>query len=438
MLLIEEKQVPINIELVPMRSYGDKPAEFMKMVRGGLLPALTVELEDGRKQTITESQVIMELLDKWHTTSDGYKPMLPEENDKAGWAKYDSLARLERDLFSWWCTLIFRPEGPSMPSGLMGLLGGNKRSISGSMQGFLDCLSKVEKELASTNGPWFFDYDYPTMIDFVYASHVERMLASCAYWKGLNLRSEEMRSKYPSLNLWLDSFDKRECYLAFKSDYYTHVKDIPPQYGPGYDGGFEERESFAKSITGEDGKSWNLPLPHDDPLQPLYRGPPLPLSVLESAGIAPGSDGTYEDSDPNLMAQTCRQMAGWKLASNGINVAGFAARGGNLGANNPRQRFGAELADPYANSDEVARPHVDAALRVICNALLKSSESQDEHLSNLKEIEASLKSVVPSGHRDDVVNSLAYLRDRIGVPRDLPLASGRQLRAHLNWAIDAL
>lgn len=48
-------------------------------------------------------------------------------------------------------------------------------------------------------------------------------------------------------------------------------------------------------------------------------------------------------------------------------VAGFAARGGNLGANNPRQRFGAELADPYANSDEVARPHVDAALRVICN-----------------------------------------------------------------------
>jgi glutathione S-transferase len=239
MLLIEEKQVPINIELVPMRSYGDKPAEFMKMVRGGLLPALTVELEDGRKQTITESQVIMELLDKWHTTSDGYKPMLPEENDKAGWAKYDSLARLERDLFSWWCTLIFRPEGPSMPSGLMGLLGGNKRSISGSMQGFLDCLSKVEKELASTNGPWFFDYDYPTMIDFVYASHVERMLASCAYWKGLNLRSEEMRSKYPSLNLWLDSFDKRECYLAFKSDYYTHVKDIPPQYGPGYDGGFE-------------------------------------------------------------------------------------------------------------------------------------------------------------------------------------------------------
>ena len=107
MLLIEEKEVPINIELVPMRSYGDKPAEFMRMVPGGLLPALTIELENGRKQTITESQVIMELLDKWHPSSEGYKAMLPEENDAAGWAKYDSLARLERELFSWWCTLIF-------------------------------------------------------------------------------------------------------------------------------------------------------------------------------------------------------------------------------------------------------------------------------------------------------------------------------------------
>ncbi len=242
MLLIEEKQVPINIELVPMRSYGDKPAEFMRMVPGGLLPALTVELDDGRKQTITESQVIMELLDKWHPPSEGYKPMLPEEDDNAGWAKYDNLARLERELFSWWCTLIFRPEGPrSMPGGLMNLLGGNKKSeeISGAMKGFLDCLSKVENALSSTHGPWFFEYDYPTMIDFVFISHVERMLASCAYWKGLNLRSDDMRAKYPSLNLWLDSFDKRECFLAFKSDYYTHVKDIPPQYGPGYDGGFE-------------------------------------------------------------------------------------------------------------------------------------------------------------------------------------------------------
>mmetsp|Transcript_7119 Transcript_7119/g.8096 ORF Transcript_7119/g.8096 Transcript_7119/m.8096 type:complete len:588 (+) Transcript_7119:216-1979(+) len=441
MLLIEEKGIPINIELVPMRSYGDKPTEFTRIVPSGLLPAISVEMENGRKQAITESQVIMELLDKWHPATEGYKTMLPEQDDIKGLAKYDQLARLERELFSWWCTLIFRPEGPpSLPGGLMGMLGGNKGSgISGSMQGFLDCMSKVEKELSSTSGPWFYKHEYPTMIDFVFVSHVERMLASCAYWKGLNLRSEEMKKKYPALNLWLDSFEKKEYYLAFKSDYYTHVKDIPPQYGPGYDGGFEDqRESYSKSITGKDGKSWNLPLPHDDPVQPLYRGPPLPLCVLESAGISPDSDGTYENADPDLMAKTCRNMAGWKLAGNGENVSKFAARGGQEGARNPRKSFGAELADPYANSDENALPYVDASLRVVCKALSATEETEVDHLNYLKNLEDSLTSQIPSEKRDDVINSLAYLRDRVGVPRDLPLAAGRQLRAHLNWAIGVL
>ena len=63
-----------------------------------------------------------------------------------------------------------------------------------------------------------------------------------------------------------------------------------------------------------------MPLSHDDPIQPLYRGPPLPLCALESADIKPDRDGTYENADPNLMAKTCREMAGWKLAGNGANV----------------------------------------------------------------------------------------------------------------------
>jgi len=277
MLLIEEKEIPIKIEVVPMRSYGDKPADFLRMVPSGLLPALALEGSDGRKQVITESQVIMELLDRWHPTSEGYKKMLPDENDKEGRAKYDKLARLERELFSCWCSLIFRPEGPTLANvgaGFMGMFGkkDDKNEISGAMSGFLDCLSTVDGELTATPGPWFFSEEHPTMIDFVFVSHVERMLASCAYWKGLNLRSEEMKQKYPGLNAWLDAFEKKEYYLAFKSDYYTHIKDIPPQYGPSYDGGFEEqRKVYSKMIGGQDA-SWSLPLPHDDPIQPLYRG----------------------------------------------------------------------------------------------------------------------------------------------------------------------
>ena len=31
-----------------------------------------------------------------------------------------------------------------------------------------------------------------------------------------------------------------------------------------------------------------------------------------------------------------------------------------------------------------------------------------------------------------------YLRDRIGVPRDLKFPEARQLRAHVNWMIDLI
>jgi glutathione S-transferase len=428
MLLIEEKQVPIKIVLVPMRSYGDKPREFLQKVPSGLLPALEVN-----GQVITESSVIMDLLDRWHPPEDGYKPMMPQ--DEAGMRRYEQLARLERELFSWWCTLLFRPElggGGNAISRLMGGGGGDGGGMSGSMQGFLDCIQKVNVELKKTKGPWFFDNDYPTMIDFVFVSHVERMLASCAYWKGLNLRDPKW--KLDGINDWLEAFEKKEYYLAFKSDYYTHVKDIPPQYGPGNDGGFEaDRKEFSSSIKGTNG-SWTLPLSHDDPIQPLYKGPPLPLSILESVDIHPDADGAYEKADPVAMKKACQLMAAWKLAGNGVNIARFAARGGPEGARNPRKTFGAELADPYAAADESVIDSVDEALRIVCLAL-KETDQQDQPDATFQ---GRLNRAVPPQHTAGVVSSISYLRDRVGVPRDLPLASGRYFRAYLNWAIDTL
>jgi hypothetical protein len=92
MLLIEEKKVPVKIELVPMRSYGDKPREFMQKVTSGLLPAIEVN-----GKVITESQVIMDLLDRWHPEADGYKPMMPAEDDSESRKIYQILAQLERE-----------------------------------------------------------------------------------------------------------------------------------------------------------------------------------------------------------------------------------------------------------------------------------------------------------------------------------------------------
>merc|ERR1712032_727996 len=300
------------------------------------------------------------------------------------------------------------------------------------MQGFLDCIGKVDKELSSTKGPWFFgEFDHPTMIDFIFVSHVERILASSAFWKGLDLRDPKW--KFQGLNNWLEAFEKRESYLAFKSDYYTHVKDIPPQYGPGFDGGFDDdRKQFSRALLGRD-NSWNLPLSHDDPIQPLYKGLPLPTCVLESVGITPDANGSYENCDQEEMAKACRLMAAWKLAGNGENVSKFAARGGPKGASNMRKTFGAELADPYAKSDENVRPHVDSALRIVCTALMTLDENMPSD-----DLKNQLITSIPANQSKAIVSSLAYLRDRVGVPRDLPLASARYLRAYLNWGIDVL
>jgi glutathione S-transferase len=250
MLLVEEKKIPVKISTVPMRSYGDKPTEFMRKVPNGLLPAMEIN-----GKIITESSVIMELLDRWHAAEDGYLAMMPKESDEAGRKRYERLFALERRLFSWWCTLLFRPEsggGGNNGNFLSNLMnGGSSGEMSASIQGFLDCMKQVDAALRETKGPWFFgENDHPTMIDFIYVSHVERMLASCAYWKGLNLRDPKWN--LPGVNAWLDAFEKREAYLGFKSDYYTHIKDIPPQYGPGYDGGFEQdRRDFSNLILGK-------------------------------------------------------------------------------------------------------------------------------------------------------------------------------------------
>jgi len=381
-------------------------------VPNGLLPALGVDLADGEKRVITESGVIMELLDRMYPPSQGHPAMMPTEEE--GVKRHQRLSGLERDLFGKWCQLLFRPE---MDGGLFQIVG-----RGGQREAFLECMTRVDKELRSTPGPWFFDGAHPMMIDFVFVSHVERMLASCAYWKGMVLRKEQ---KFPGLCAWMDAFDGLESYLAFKSDFYTNVEDIPPQYGPAY---FSKgTEAISKAIDGKDGSSWHLPLPHDDPFQPLYKGPPLPICALQAADLH-----DYQNSPPPQMARACRHAAAWKLASNGPNVAAFAARGGARGSKNPRKTFQAPLADPYAQPDEIVLPRVDAALRVVCDMMLDDEEDHQAALEGYRGVLAEIEG------GEGVVDSLVYLRDRIGVPRDMPLAAARHFRAHLNWVMDVL
>ena len=106
---------------------------------------------------------------------------------------------------------MFRTESGGGGGGgglLSGILGGGKNSgtMSPQMQGFVECLQDVNAALKKTKGPYFLDFvDHPTMIDFVFASHVERMLASCAYWKGMDLRSPKQYPQLKALQDWMSA-----------------------------------------------------------------------------------------------------------------------------------------------------------------------------------------------------------------------------------------
>ena len=107
-------------------------------------------------------------------------------------------------------------------------------------------------------------------------------------------------------------------------------------------------------------------------------------------------------------------------------IAAFAARG----AGEPGDKqFQAPLADPYAKPSKEALPAVDVCLRHVAHALLEGTEAAAPSAT------ADLGS---GGSRPALAVSLAYLRDRVGVPRDMGQAAGMHFRANLNWMIGQL
>jgi len=372
-LLLEEKHIPFKVSKINMRSYGDKPDWFTRMVPGGLLPAIEL---DG--QLMTESLPIMQVLDERFP---GEPRMVPppgtEERERA-----QELLRLERTLFGAWCTLTFAPG--------KGIMGSSARY-------FLETLKKVDRALLESPGPWFLGGDAPSLVDLQYVSHVERMIASVLYWKGIRIRGTD---EFKGLDAWLAAFEERPAYIATKSDYYTHVMDIPPQYGPGFS--VDDAKKFADTIGGD---GWRLPLKLDGP-EALE-----PVAALQWSG--------EEDA---------RHEAAFKLTSNREGVVRFAARG----AGEPgRIRFSAPLADPYATPADSLIGAVDVSLRHVAAALLEGTDKAG----------AAAAADLGAVQRDDarlLAACLAYLRDRIGVPRDMSQAAAFQLRATLNWAIDLL
>lgn len=295
-----------------------------------------------------------------------------------------SLLRLERQLFSAWMSWL---TGPSKYKGL-----------------FEETLQQVETVLTDV-GPFFCGTNVCT-VDMQYAPFLERMAASLLYYKGFQIRvAPNQPTDYPAINRWFDAMEQLPSYQMIKSDYYTHCWDLPPQLG----GCTSEPagEPFRQAINGQNG-SWDLPLrPHNGNVEP-----------------------DWEWASANDAA--AKREAVERVSANHRAIVQFAARGAGKKGMPP---VSAPLADPYAEPSQAVMEGVDAMMRVVCLALLQGTEA---HESSLKDVVRVVKEQGSLEYSNGVSDSLAYVRDRVGVPRDMKLPAARQLRAHLNWAIAGL
>lgn len=359
-LQLEEKRIPYKIVKNPLSCYGDKSPEFFRVSPSGQLPVAEI---NGR--LVSESNTIMSVLEEEFPS---HKPLLPPAGSKER-EKVPGLLRLERRVFgSWFSWLTSRAGGGGAAAEMHGL--------------FLE----VDAALQASGGPYFLGSDI-SFVDVMFTPFLERMAASLPYFKGFQCRC----ATYPHLLKWYEAMDTRPAYVGIKSDYYSHVHDLPPQIGGCHFN--PESAPFREEI---DGGAWDVAKDASECLEPM-----LP-------------------ADPDV----ARRDAARQLLDNAANVVKFACRG--AGAEG-RPKVRAELADPRAVSNLDLVPAVDCALRHVVSGLLAAQQQQRDEGDKASELPA----------RSEVEACLIYLRNRVGVPRDMTVHGARQLRAHINHFVSS-
>lgn len=251
---------------------------------------------------------------------------------------------------------------------------------------FESVLGRVESALSDSGGPYFLGEAF-SLIDCIFAPFMERMMATLCFYKGFLMRNNP---EYKCVERWFQAMESRDSFLHIKSDWFTHAMDMPPQVGSC--SMISEAEPFANEISGKDG-SWTLPL--------KPKGVE-PVMACRDDGMA-------------------KREAAEQLISNHEAVVAFAARAlGEPGV----PPVMAALADPYAKPNDAYLPLLDSALRAVAQGLLQGYESLP----------------APTGFvaGDAVAQGLEYLRERVGVPRDMSYEAARQFRGHLGWYAEQL
>ena len=355
---LEEKRIPYRVEKINMRCYGKKSREYQRLVPSGMLPALEL---DG--SLVLESDAIMSKLEQ---AFPDHRSLVPSDPKLLNLAT--KLLKLERYLFSVWCGWLCRSGGEAR----------NKAQ-------FIAALDEVDRALTLVKpGPFFLGSDV-MLVDCVFVPFLERMSASLLYYKGLRIKGHG--SPWPNITRWFDALESRPSYQGIRSDWHTHVHDLPPQLGGCHESGTHEQFSAARKLD-----SWTLPL---DP--------------LSSKSLEPVPRGYAERADLD------RQEAAIAVVRFKDSLVQSAI-----------------LAHDRSSLRNSSKQSLDAALRMICEVMLDVEEKAGGGAEALRRAIKASSEIDTSVDGASVALSLRHLRDRVNVPRDMGFPAARQLRAHMD------
>ena len=188
------------------------------------------------------------------------------------------------------------------------------------------------------------------------------------------------------MQAWAERFAERGHWR--RADWYTHAHSLPVQLGGQSFDSFEIRD------------------------------------LVDGAWIL---DDGLEDST------TRRRHAAALLARNTDAVARFAARGCRKPTKRVRDRTTAPLADAdVVDVPEAALPAIDALLRLVAARLLADDDT------TRASVDAAAARAARSVPKAPAYAAMAYLRDRVGVPRDADHPVAHELRCGVNWMCKVL
>ncbi len=319
-LWLEWKKIPYLVKKASMRCYGQKEEWYLKKVPSGIFPAIEIN-----QKVVTESDRILLLLESIY----GPLGMQMEHPEIMG------LRRLERRLFQSWCKWLCNPSF-------------NNYQESKREEQFILLAKEVDVYLSKNNSPWLnpiktgSEESLPGSVDVIFIPYLERMNASLAYYKGLNLRKE-----FPHINQWFRALEKLDTYRGTQGDFHTHAHDLPPQMGGCWTNKNPKQEKFSKEID----------LGH---------------------GL-----GDYETSFQNSQSISPEEIALGRVLKHRV---------------------------PIMKANPIGPSLLDQPLRAALSTMITGQQ------------------YVPN---KGTALGLRYLRDRISVPRDMPLLSARKLRQAL-------